>query len=232
MITFASASQAESYMDARPNWPAALADQGYVVIHDLIQDDLTRRLQAEAMAKHTSDKLERAGVGRVDDFTVDLTIRRDKTRWFDRSTSAQCDYLDVMEGIRKTVNRELFLGLFSYEAHFAVYEPGGFYRRHVDAFRGSRNRILSSVFYLNDDWHDADDGALVIYPANDENPARPLAEILPVSGTLVLFLSEDIPHEVRATQRDRYSIAGWFRVNDRMTAPGLQAPPQAIPGLG
>ncbi|MAK61196.1 MAG: hypothetical protein CMK09_09485 [Ponticaulis sp.] len=232
MNAFTPAHAAGPAIFDRPNWPAALADQGFVVIHDLIPSELTHRLRHEAIAKHASDRLEHAGVGRVDDYTVDLSVRRDKTRWFDRSTSAQCDYLDLMETVRQTVNRELFLGLFSYEAHFAVYEPGGFYRRHVDAFRGTRNRMLSSVFYLNEDWQESDDGALVIYPVGEDEAAVPLARILPASGTLVLFLSEEIPHEVLPTTRDRYSIAGWFRVNDRMTAPGLQAPPQSQPGLG
>ncbi len=36
--------------------------------------------------------------------------------------------------------------------------------------------------------------------------------VLPESGTVALFLSEEVPHEVRAARRDRFSIAGWFRV--------------------
>jgi SM-20-related protein len=32
-------------------------------------------------------------------------------------------------------------------------------------------------------------------------------------GTLVVFLSDRFPHEVRQASRLRYSIAGWFRVN-------------------
>lgn len=32
-------------------------------------------------------------------------------------------------------------------------------------------------------------------------------------GTLVVFLSEEFEHEVLPAKRDRYSIAGWFRVN-------------------
>lgn len=208
------------------NWPAALADQGYVVIHGLIPAELCQRLADEARASHENDRLERAGVGRTDDHTLDLTIRRDKTRWFDRATQAQADYLAIMETVRQTVNRELYLGLFSYEAHFAVYEPGGFYKRHLDAFRGRRNRVLSSVFYLNEDWSEDDDGALLVFAPDTDETAQPVATVMPEAGTLILFLSEDIPHEVRPTRRDRYSIAGWFRVNDRMTAPSLQAVPQ------
>ena len=210
----------------RSNWPAALADQGYVIIHGLVPDELCVRLRLEAEASHAADRLERAGVGRTEDNTLDLSIRRDKTRWFDRSSTAQTDYLDLMETVRQTVNQELFLGLFSYEAHFAVYEPGGFYKRHFDAFRGRRNRMLSSVFYLNEDWQPGLEGELLIYAPEADEHAAPIEAVLPEIGTLVLFLSEDIPHEVRPTARDRYSIAGWFRVNDRMTAPSLQAVPQ------
>jgi SM-20-related protein len=37
--------------------------------------------------------------------------------------------------------------------------------------------------------------------------------LLPTYGTLVVFLSDEFPHEVLKAHRDRYSIAGWFRVN-------------------
>ena len=205
------------------NWLAALADQGWAVVHGLVPKDLTRALFTEAQAEHEDDRLERAGIGRVDDHTIDTGVRRDKTRWMDRSTDAQTRYLSLMEDLRLVVNRELYLGLFSYEAHFAVYEPGGFYLRHVDAFRGSRNRVLSTVFYLNEDWSSQDGGELAIYAADADPGDAPLSTILPDAGTMVVFLSEDIPHEVLAAKRDRYSIAGWFRVNDRMLAPSLQA---------
>ncbi|WP_335340025.1 2OG-Fe(II) oxygenase [Sedimenticola selenatireducens] len=33
------------------------------------------------------------------------------------------------------------------------------------------------------------------------------------AGELAVFLSEEFPHEVLAADRDRYSVAGWFRVN-------------------
>ena len=205
------------------NWIAQLADEGWAVVHDLVPADLTHALASEAKAKHQADLLERAGIGRVDLYTLDSSIRRDKTQWFDRETPAQRAYLDLMETVRLEINRALYLGLFSYESHFAAYEPKGFYTRHLDAFQGARNRVLSTVYYLNSDWQSEDGGELAIYPANDEN-APALALIPPEAGSFVIFLSEDMPHEVLPTRRDRYSIAGWFRVNDRMTAPGLQAP--------
>ena len=38
-------------------------------------------------------------------------------------------------------------------------------------------------------------------------------KVVPLLGTVVTFLSEDFPHEVLPANRDRFSIAGWFRVN-------------------
>ena len=37
--------------------------------------------------------------------------------------------------------------------------------------------------------------------------------ITPSFGTIVVFLSEEFPHEVLPAMRDRYAIAGWFRLN-------------------
>lgn len=105
------------------------------------------------------------------------------------------------------MNRHLFLGLDSFESHLALYQPGNFYRRHTDAFRGERNRVVSLVAYLNEGWQPDQGGELVLYPDN----LAPI-KVTPEIGTVVLFLSEEIPHEVLVTQRTRFGVAGWFRV--------------------
>lgn len=207
-----------------PNWVAALAGPGWAVLHDLVPPDLVAALALEAARLHAEDALEPAGIGRADDHLLDRSIRRDKTRWLARASEAEIAYLAVMESLRLEVNRALMLGLFSYEAHFAAYEPGGFYARHVDAFRGQRNRLLSSVLYLNSGWGAEDGGELAIFDPEASEETAPLALIAPEAGTLVLFLSEEIPHEVRPAIRTRYSIAGWYRVNDRAVVPALQVP--------
>lgn len=203
------------------NWVAALADQGWAVTRTCVPHDLCEALRAQAIDLHTSDKLTRAGIGRADDFTIKSDIRRDKTRWLSRDDAVEAAYLDVLEGLRVRLNRALYLGLFSYDAHHAVYEPGAFYARHVDAFKGARNRVLSTVLYLNRDWGADDGGEIVLY---DDVTSGELAKIAPEFGTMVVFLSEDIPHEVLPAHRDRYSIAGWFRVNDRIERPALRIP--------
>jgi SM-20-related protein len=68
--------------------------------------------------------------------------------------------------------------------------------------------VLSVVAYFNADWGVTDGGELVIYDAEGE---QALQTVLPLAGTLVVFLSEEVPHEVCVARRDRYSIAGWYR---------------------
>ena len=83
--------------------------------------------------------------------------------------------------LRLELNKRLFLGLFDYECHFARYAPGGFYKKHRDAFVGDSNRILSTVLYLNPGWRAEWGGELLMY--EDLNDAV-VARILPRYGNL------------------------------------------------
>ena len=129
--------------------------------------------------------------------------------WLTRERPVQQRFLERMERLRLALNRELFLGLFEFEAHYAHYPPGGLYKKHYDSFRGAANRLVSAVTYLTWNWQPGDGGELVIY---DENDAV-LTTVAPRAGTFVLFLSEETPHEVLPSRTDRTSIAGWFRLN-------------------
>ena len=65
---------------------------------------------------------------------------------------------------------------------------------------------MTTVCYLNDDWRAEHGGALRI-----ELPDGSERDVLPAAGTLVVFMSADFPHEVLAANRERLSIAGWYR---------------------
>ncbi|MGB3626685.1 MAG: 2OG-Fe(II) oxygenase [Henriciella sp.] len=117
------------------------------------------------------------------------------------------------EGLRTSLNRELMLGLFEMEVCFAVYPPGGFYDRHLDSFAGARNRVVSLVAYLNEDWDEACGGALAVWPEGADEEAPPAARIIPEGGGVMLMLSEAIPHSVEVTHEKRLGMAGWWRVN-------------------
>jgi len=200
----------------------ALAGPGFAAVR-LTDRAMLAALRQEAEALWQEDALTPAGIGRAEGHDLIARVRRDKTKWLDGSTPGQIAWLSFAETLRREVNARLMLGLFAFEAHFSVYEAGAFYKRHVDSFRGARNRVLSTVLYLNPHWLEGDGGHLRIYGEGDQV----LTELRPEFGTLAVFLSEEVPHEVMVSHRERFSIAGWHRCNDRGLAPALQV--RALP---
>jgi len=138
-------------------------------------------------------------------------VRRDRVRWLDRGHAPVVCNLDWAEQLRQRLNQELCLGLFDYECHYAHYPKGAFYKRHVDAVKGLSNRRLSTILYLNPSWQAGDGGELVMYAGEGQ---AVLETVSPAFGSMVLFLSEEFPHEVLPAKRSRYSLTGWFRINN------------------
>lgn len=186
-----------------------LVQHGYVIVPHFIDPAAATELYDYAQQLQPGD-WQQAGIGRADQYTTNTAVRQDKIRWLRHDDPTEARYLQFMDELRLLINYELFMGLFDYECHLAHYPPGAFYRKHVDAFKGRSNRILTSVLYLNPDWQADDGGELVIYGDDGEV----LETVLPQAGKLVLFLSERFVHEVLPGQRDRFSITGWFRHNN------------------
>lgn len=183
-----------------------LAEQGYVIVDGFLPEELAQALLVSArtqLALHS----HAAGVGRQQAHSVDISIRQDSICWLSDADTASAGFLAHMEQLRLQLNQQLFLGLFSYESHFARYAPGAFYRQHRDSFRGARNRLVSTVYYLNPDWQPRQGGELVIY----RDDGSEVETVVPLYNRLVLFLSEEFPHEVLPATHERFSIAGWFR---------------------
>lgn len=151
-----------------------------------------------------------AGVGAGAARRVAPEIRSDRIHWLEEPcTPGQQRYLDRLEELRLALNRELFLGLFDFEGHLAVYPPGARYRRHLDRFEREKRRAVSCILYLNQGWKAEDGGELRIYLGPEED--APHRDVLPEGGTLAIFLSAEVPHEVLPARRDRLSLTGWFR---------------------
>ncbi|MFW5660446.1 MAG: 2OG-Fe(II) oxygenase [Oceanicaulis sp.] len=210
-----------------------LAQRGWAYAPGALDLELVADLRAEAELLDEAGETHAGRIGRGVGETTRLKVRKTRIAWLDGSSPAQARYLAGAESLRRALNEAFFLGLFEYEAHFAVYPPGGFYARHLDAFRivrgaeaglERRSRVVSMVTYLNRVWCEADGGRLAIWDGApvgaDGRPdlaaldaVQPAAEIAPEGGGVVLMLSEDIPHEVRLSNAERFAIAGWFRVN-------------------
>lgn len=194
----------------------ALTTHGYCILAQLLPPALTHDLYRRVARLDEHNDLEQAGIGREQKHQLNENIRSDETRWLDPENNVDQAYLNHMSDFRLAMNQRLFLGLFDYEAHYAHYPSGAFYKRHVDAFKGQSSRILTTVMYLNPFWQTQDGGQLQIYDLNDDSL---ITSVEPEMGTFVVFLSEQFPHEVLPAKRDRYSIAGWFRVHDPLQAP-------------
>jgi SM-20-related protein len=189
----------------------ALAQQGFIHLQHFLPECLANQLMHEA--KHlASIEFKPAGIGRNNHQQINSQVRTDSTMWFSGNSAPQKAYLDWMEQLRMGLNKRLFMGLFDFECHFSHYSTGDFYQRHLDAFKGRSNRILSSVFYLNPHWNKNNGGELLLYA--DEQPS-PLLTVSPEFNSCIIFLSDVFPHEVLASSCDRFSIAGWHRVNSQ-----------------
>ena len=188
----------------------ALTGPGFIVLDGAFSADVINGL-VELIAARDS-QLKPAGIGREAGFQLDQSVRGDAIEWLEPVDSAVTEFLSAMDKLRQALNQRLYLGLSDYEAHFARYAPGAFYKKHRDAFRGKPGRKVSSVLYLNPDWDRLAGGELVLY---DEAGEGELLRLAPECGRLVIFLSEDFPHEVLPATRSRQSIAGWFRIAPR-----------------
>ncbi|KAL1519583.1 hypothetical protein AB1Y20_023097 [Prymnesium parvum] len=110
----------------------------------------------------------------------------------------------------------------------AVYPGGGsFHGAHIDNQDGDGRehdfgRVLTFIYYLNQDWKDEDGGALRIFLpsicAEHDPIARaamaagisPVVDILPELDTLAIFRADRVIHEVRpCPTRHRYAASVW-----------------------
>lgn len=184
----------------------ALVDDGYIVIPNALSSTLSKNLLEFAKK---SKNFKRAGISARK--KINPNKRRDKILWLNDDKAAQSQFLDFAEGLKEYLNRELFTCITYFESHFALYEDGDFYAMHYDAFKNSVNRIVTVVYYLNEEWSQKAGGELVMCD-DDGNFVK---KVLPEANTLVVFLSDKFPHEVLPTKRKRYSVAGWFRIDKR-----------------
>lgn len=190
-----------------------LTDKGYSIQTNALPADLAEMLWAQ-LQETPRAAFRKAGIGRNSGFSVNALVRKDEIAWIDGASEAESYWMAWTATMQAFLNTRLFLGLFSFESHFARYTKGDFYLRHHDAFSGDGNRILSIILYLNKNWVSTDGGELVLFTG--EAPGIPV-NVPPVFGTMVAFLSEDFPHEVLTANCDRLSIAGWFRASGSQT---------------
>lgn len=198
---------------------SALYQDGWSVVENFLSAPFADLLRQDLISLDQQEKFHKAGIGRELDFVRRADIRSDRICWLDNINETQNLFMQMLEQLMTAINRRLFLGMNHFEAMYAIYEPGQFYKKHVDSFKGQRNRIMTLVFYLNHDWTADKGGEFVLYPEETEQETgshTPIITLLPKAGTVAAFLSEDFPHEVLTAHATRYSIAVWFRIREGM----------------
>ncbi len=184
----------------------------YVVVDNFADQAFRKELLKEQTDLLNQGQFKKAAVGKGDQKQVRSEIRSDEVLWMDPTALSplQAIFWEKIEELKQVLNRRCFLGLKSFEGHFARYPIGSFYKRHLDQFHAVPHRIVTVILYLNESWTEADGGQLRMYFPQEDGSER-VEDVLPLGGRLVVFLSEEIPHEVLPTKKERISITGWLR---------------------
>ncbi len=187
----------------------ALAATGLHFLENALPNPRIARWRARALALHREGALQPARVGRAQGRKIAPHVRSDTIAWLDAQSenADDLDALDFVGTLRRGINERLYLSLDHAECHFALYPPGGHYTKHLDRHRDNDARVISFVFYLNEAWQTEWGGQLKIF----DNKDNLLRVVEPRGGTLVLFRSEQFPHEVIACSQNRISLTGWLR---------------------
>lgn len=210
-LDLSETQEALDYSDFSANWEQRINDEvldifvhdGFIVIDDVYSQTALLALQAESGFIDYRDAKLAEGVRKTD-------IRGDRIRWITKDFFAGYYYLQSINELAHLFNRTLFAGIRHSEAHYACYPPGFGYKWHSDNPVGRDERVVSAVFYLNDEWEDADGGQLSIIDCHNQPH-----QLLPKANRLVIFDS-NLQHQVEIAHRQRYSIATWLRSDEAL----------------
>ena len=169
---------------------------------------LSKGLQQNIKQLQANNTMRAASIGNAALKDSNQKMRGDKISWLDKSNNNafEQEFLSLAEDFIGHLNSTCYTGINSYEFHYAVYEQGSFYKRHMDQFKTDNKRKFSFINYLNDDWLDTDGGQLCVYPDNAIQTIQPNAK------TAVFFKSDAVEHEVMLCHRSRMSISGWLKI--------------------
>ena len=177
------------------------------VVPDFISEELAENLVQRLFELKEQNLLKAAGIGNVAKLTHNAEIRSDAIYWLDRNNNNEFEnqFLDQVDAFVTYLNRSCYTGITGYEFHFALFDKGSFYRKHLDQFQNNSSRQFSMITYLNQNWQPEDGGELCIY---DE---AKIQKVTPNNRKTVFFKSDELVHEVLETNKARLSVTGWLR---------------------
>lgn len=217
-----------------------LNSNGYVIIKNFISPELVSSLRGDVNTLRSSNKFNIAKIGQDSTNSLNTSIRVAETCFLGESklqdipSVSRIELYNVLETLRSDLSGNEILDTNDAtsgelvraapaldkslsELLYAYYPEGGFYRRHTDAVQNSASvlRSYSLLLYLNDEWEESDGGYLRVHLDSGgdflpEGEEPNYVDVKPEGGTLVLFKSEQIPHEVLDTNAERTAVVGWY----------------------
>ena len=177
------------------------------IVENFLNDSLALRLKNNLLKIYGENQFMSAGTGN-EKATQNKSVRSDVIYWLDRkhNSTHENDFFDLVDAFVSHLNNTCYTGITGYEFHYALYEKGTFYKKHLDQFRNNDSRKYSMIMYLNDSWKEGDGGELNIHHTDS------VQSISPVNGKSVFFKSNELVHEVLMVNKPRMSITGWLKV--------------------
>jgi SM-20-related protein len=198
----------------------SLTTNGYAVIPDFLSSDLQQALRDDVYELRSQHKFAAAKVGSnqsTNQLNTELRVTETCVLGsaLEESSVARSYLYEILRYMRLDLNDNLLHKLDAHggELLYLYYKKGGFYKRHVDAVPDSKSfqRCFSILLYLNKDWTRENAGQLRLYCDNPESHV----DVEPLGGTLVLFQSDLIPHEVLDTGSERIAVVGWYHYQQK-----------------
>ena len=185
-----------------------LIEKDFSFTDKMFPKDLLSNLLVNLNIKLENRQMKAAGIGNKFVYQRNLEVRGDVISWLDNNGSDvhELEFFKIVDDFISYLNSTCYSGINDSEFHYAVYDEGSFYKKHIDQFKSDFGRKYSMVTYLNENWNILDGGELMIY--DDLNKIT----IEPLFGRTVFFRSDIIEHEVLITNRQRFSIAGWLKI--------------------
>lgn len=179
------------------------------IAHNFLSEVLAANLKQNLYTLISENKLQEAGIGNKKNLHNNNTVRSDVIYWLDKKHNDihENSFFELMDAFVDFLNTTCYTGITGYEFHYAMYDKGSFYKRHLDQFKNSQSRAFSVIMYLNENWQTEDGGELCIYHQASEQIIEPM------NGKCVFFKSSELEHEVLVSHQQRMSITGWLRTD-------------------
>ena len=176
-----------------------LDQHGFTLIDDVYSSEYINALVKECTVH--LDEFRNAAIQNG----VISNIRSDHILWINENLEIAQQHIETLKQLSQILNRYFYLGIKDVEAHFACYNIGEFYALHRDNPQGKNGRIISTVFYLHEDWQDNWGGELHLQDKNQQ------WHIIQPKPNRITILQSDLMHEVLQAKHQRLSITAWLR---------------------